>query len=72
MYIGKHFSSGAGIELSLFNCNPIDMEVLACEIIAVKALGQLFGLMIVLFGLEVSGSRATLSLLNCHLSVFWG
>jgi hypothetical protein len=70
--IGKHSSSsGAGIEFTFFDCDPIDMEIGSWEIIAIKAAAQLFGFQIVLVGLEISNSRLTASLLNCHLSVFW-
>jgi hypothetical protein len=71
MTIGKHWNLW-GFEMALFKSDPIDMEIGTWEIIAAKALLKVFGLNIVLAGLEVSDSRATISALNCHLSVFWG
>lgn len=71
MTIGKNYGL-YGIELSLFDSDPIDMSIGTWEIVAAKALLKLFGLNVVLVGLEISDSRATVSLLNCHLSVFWG
>lgn len=71
MTIGKNYGL-YGIELSLFNSDPIDMEIGPWEIVAAKVAIRFFGLNVVLVGLEISDSRATVSLLNCHLSVFWG
>lgn len=61
-----------GVELSVFDFDPIDMEIGSWEIVAAKAIVKFFGLNIVMIGLEISDSRMTISLLNCHLSVFWG
>ena len=71
MTIGKNYGLW-GIELTLFDSDPIDMEVGSWEIVAAKALVKLFGLNIVVAALEISDSRATIGLLNCFLSVFWG
>lgn len=53
MTIGKHHGIW-GIELTLFDSDPIDMEVGSWEIIAFKALVKLFGLNLVVAGLEIS------------------
>jgi len=72
MTYSKHdHDTGRGIELTLFDHDPIDMEILMSEIAAIKIITQIFGLGVVLAGLEISDSRITVSLLNCHLSVFW-
>ena len=71
MTIGKHCGIW-GVELMLFDFDPLDMELGSWEIIAFKALVKLFGLNVVLAAVEISGYRATVSLLNCHLSIFWG
>jgi hypothetical protein len=69
--IGNHWLSGAGIEFCLFDVDPIDMEIGTWEIMAVKAIAQIFGFQMVLAALEISDSRLTVSLLNCHISLFW-
>ena len=71
MTIGKHFGLW-GVELTLFSLDPIDMEIGSWEIVAAKVLVKFFGLNIVVAALEISDSRATISFLNCHFSVFWG
>ena len=72
MIISKHNERhGYGIELSLFNIDPIDMEVGTWELIAIKALLKLFEVNVVLAGVEVSSNRATITFLNCHLTVFF-
>lgn len=70
--ISKHNERyGYGVELTLFDIDPIDMEVGTWEIIAIKCLLKLFGFQVVLAALEVSGNRATVTFLNCHLTVFF-
>ena len=64
-----------GIELSLFEFDPIDMEIGSWEIIAVKAIVKLFNIGIVLASLEVSSNYISnyisIGFLNCHATIFW-
>lgn len=61
-----------GIELSLFNLDPLDMGIGHWEIVAAKAAIKIFGFNLVLASLEVADTRATVGILNCFLTVFWG
>ncbi len=61
-----------GIELGIFNFDPIDMAIGSWEIIAAKVCIKFFGLNFVLFSLEISDTRVSLGVLNCFLSAFWG
>lgn len=61
-----------GIELSLFRLDSLDMEIGPWELVGVKGAVRFFGINIVLACLEISDTRATIGLLNCFLTVFWG
>lgn len=74
MTIGYHFGPNRiyGIELGIFNFDSIDMAIGSWEIIAAKVCIKIFGLNLVLLSLEISDTRASLGVLNCFLSAFWG
>jgi hypothetical protein len=72
--ISKHFGPNKiyGIELSLFDLDHLDMAINDWEIIGAKIAIKIFGCNLIIAGLEISDGRASICVLNCFLTVFWG
>lgn len=71
MYFSYHYDLYC-VEISFFQPDPMDFEVHAWEEAAFKIIIALFSLRVVLISLEITRDRASVGLLNCYLSVFWG